>query len=158
MPAAATFAAPEPRSPVRRLTALAERLVPLSLVQLAARIGIAGVFWKSGLTKVDGDWTVTDLTISLFRDEYQVPLISPELAAHLGAYTELSMPIFLALGLLTRLAALPLLGMTFVIGVFVYPGAWDTHLTWAAPLLLLIARGPGIVSLDALLGLERRAL
>lgn len=87
-----------------------------------------------------------------------MPLISPELAAHLGAYTELSMPIFLALGLLTRLAALPLLGMTFVIGVFVYPGAWDTHLTWAALLLLLIARGPGIVSLDALLGLERRAL
>lgn len=159
MPAAAIPAAtPEKASPVRRLTSLAERLVPLSLIQLAARIGIAGVFWKSGLTKVDGGWNVTDLTISLFRDEYRVPFLSPELAAHLGAYTELSMPLFLALGLLTRLAALPLLGMTFVIGVFVYPGAWDTHLTWAALLLLLIARGPGLVSLDALLGLEQRKL
>lgn len=143
------------------MTALFElihRLIPLSLIQLAARLGIAGVFFKSGLTKVDGDYNVTDLAITLFREEYKVPLLPPELAAHIGAYTELSMPILLAFGLLTRFAALPLLGMTFIIGIFVYPGAWDTHLTWAALLLLIIARGPGIVSLDALLGIERRAL
>jgi len=148
----------EQPSLIRRVTALAERLIPLSLILLIARIGIAGVFWKSGRTKVDGDWMVTDLTVSLFRDEYKVPLLPPELAAHLGAYTELAMPIFLVLGLFTRLAALPLLGMTFVIGIFVYPGAWDTHLTWAAILLLIVSRGPGLISLDALFGIERRTL
>lgn len=143
---------------ISRITGLAEKLIPLSFILLIARIGIAGIFWKSGRTKVDGDWMVTDLTVSLFRDEYQVPLLPPELAAHLGAYTELAMPIFLVLGLFTRLAALPLLGMTFVIGIFVYPGAWDTHLTWAALLFLIVARGPGLVSLDALFGIDRRAL
>lgn len=137
---------------------LLERFVPLSLIQLAARLGIAGIFFKSGLTKVDGDYNVTDLAITLFREEYKVPLLPPEFAAHAGAYTELLMPLFLAAGLLTRVAALPLLAMTFVIGVFVYPGAWDTHLTWAALLLLIIARGPGMVSLDALFGIERRKL
>ncbi len=157
MPAASSEAA-HPTSMIRRLTGLVEKLIPLSIVQLVARVGIAGVFWKSGLTKVDRDWNVTDLTVSLFRDEYQVPLLPPELAAHLGAYTELAMPIFLVLGLFTRLAALPLLGMTFIIGVFVYPAAWDTHLTWAGILLLIVARGPGLFSADALLGLERRAL
>ena len=105
---------------------------------------------------INGYWQVTDLAITLFREEYKVPFLPPELAAHLGAYTELTMPIFLALGLLSRLAALPLLGMTAVIGVFVYPGAWDTHLTWAALLLLIVARGPGALSIDALIGLEPR--
>lgn len=133
-----------------------QRFIPLSLILLGARLGIAGIFFKSGLTKVDGDYTVTDLAITLFREEYKVPLLPPEFAAHLGAYTELVMPLFLALGLLTRIAALPLLGMTFVIGIFVYPAAWDTHLTWAALLLLIIARGPGIASLDALFRIERR--
>lgn len=136
----------------------AETYIPMSIIQLAARLGIAGVFFKSGLTKVDGDWNVTDLAVILFREEYKVPLLPPELAAHIGAFTELSMPIFLALGLLSRLAALPLLGMTFVIELFVYPEAWDTHLTWAALLLLIISRGPGLFSLDALLGLESRKL
>jgi len=152
-----TLTATSPRP--SRLAALrdaAAAWIPLSVIQLAARLGIAGVFFKSGLTKVDGDWQVTDLAITLFREEYRVPLLPPELAAHLGALTELSMPILLALGLLSRLAALPLLGMTIVIQLFVYPGAWDTHLTWAALLLLIISRGPGMFSLDALLGLERR--
>ena len=146
------------RAALHRLLDLLQIAIPLSLIQLAARFGIAGVFFKSGLTKVDGDWQVTDLAVTLFQEEYKVPLLPPELAAHLGAYTELSMPIFLALGLATRLAALPLLGMTAIIEIFVYPDAWDTHLTWAALLLLIIARGPGIVSLDALFGIERRTL
>ena len=138
-----------------RLHALLATAVPLSLILLSARIGIAGVFFKSGLTKVDGDWQVTDLAIMLFREEYKAPLLPPELAAHLGAYTELTMPVLLAIGFFSRFAALPLLGMTAVIGLFIYPAAWDTHLTWAALLLLIIARGPGLVSLDALLGLDR---
>lgn len=152
-----TLAASRP-SFVSSLLAKAEALIPLSVVQLGARLGVAGIFFKSGLTKVDGDWNVTDLAVTLFAEEYKVPLLSPELAAHLGAFTELTMPIFLALGLLSRLAALPLLGMTAVIAIFVYPGAWDTHLTWAALLLLIVARGPGLISLDAVLGLERRTL
>jgi putative oxidoreductase len=142
-----------------RLSALldmAQTCIPLSAIQLAARLGIAGTFFKSGLTKIDSDWQVTDLAITLFREEYRVPLLPPELAANLGAFTELSMPILLAAGFLSRLAALPLLGMTLVIQLFVYPSAWDTHAMWAALLLLIIARGPGVVSIDALLGLERR--
>jgi putative oxidoreductase len=138
-----------------RLFALMEKAIPLSFILLAARLAIAGVFFKSGLTKVDGDWQVTDLAVTLFREEYKVPFLPPELAAHLGAYTELSMPVFLALGLFGRFAALPLLGMTAIIGIFVYPGSWDTHLTWAALLLLVIARGPGWLSLDALTGFDR---
>ena len=144
------------RTRLHKLFDLLQIALPLSLIQLAARFGVAGVFFKSGLTKVDGDWQVTDLAVTLFQEEYKVPLLPPELAAHLGAYTELSMPIFLTLGLASRLAALPLLGMTAVIEIFVYPEAWDTHLTWAALLLLIIARGPGLFSLDALLGIERR--
>ena len=146
------------RNGLHRLFDLLQVVIPLSVVQFAARFGIAGVFFKSGLTKVDGDWQVTDLAVTLFQEEYKVPLLPPELAAHLGAYTELSMPIFLALGFASRLAALPLLGMTMIIEIFVYPDAWDTHLTWAALLLLIIARGPGLFSLDALLGIERRRL
>ena len=64
---------------------------------------------------------------------------------------ELSTSVLLVLGLLTRPAALVLLGMTTVIEVFVYPQAWPTHIQWAAMLLVLLARGPGQLSLDALI-------
>jgi putative oxidoreductase len=144
------------RAAYQRLFGLTEMLIPLWLILLLARIGIAGTFFRSGLTKVDDHWQVTDLAVALFQDEYKLPLLPPDLAAHLGAYTELSMPILIVAGLFTRLAALPLLGMTIIIEIFVYPGAWDIHATWAALLLLLITRGPGILSLDALFGLDGR--
>ena len=117
---------------------------PLALLQLMFRISIAAVFWNSGLTKI-ASW---QSTIVLFRDEYRVPLLPPELAAALGAAVELTCPVLLVLGLATRLATLPMHGMTLVIEAFVYPEDWIEHLTWASLLLFILTRGPGPVALD----------
>jgi len=131
-----------------------ERALHMDLLLLAARFGIAGVFALSGRTKVEGSLHVTDGAVALFRDEYRLPLVDPALAAHLAAYAEHLFPLLLVLGLFTRGAAFALLAMTLVIEVFVYPDAWATHLSWAAPLLLLLARGAGAWSLDRRLGLR----
>jgi putative oxidoreductase len=133
-----------------RLTAL----IGHDLLALAARFGIAGTFWLSGRTKVEGWLSVSDGAIALFTDEYALPVVPPALAAHLAAYAEHLFPLLLVLGLGTRASALALLGMTAVIQVFVYPDAWPTHLTWAAVLLYLAGRGAGRFSLDAGLGLR----
>jgi putative oxidoreductase len=130
------------------------RLIGDSLLALGARVSIAGIFFMSGRTKVDGWLTVTDSAYSLFRDEYKVPLVPPELAAHMAAYAEHLFPVLLVLGLGTRLSALALLGMTAVIQVFVYPEAWATHLSWAVLLLYLVGRGGGALSLDRMLQLK----
>lgn len=125
--------------------------IPDALVQLFARLAIAPVFWLSGQTKVDG-WTLKDTTVYLFRHEYQVPVLPPELAATMATAMEHALPILLVIGLATRLAALGLLGMTLVIQLFVYPDAWSLHALWAALLLVILARGPGAWSLDHLIG------
>ena len=131
-----------------------ERLCSHHLIALAARLGIAAVFWQSGRTKVDGWLTVNASAIELFRTEFQLPLLPPELAAHLAAYAEHLFPLLLVLGLCTRLSALALLGMTLVIQVFVYPQAWPTHLVWATVLLYLAGRGGGALSLDRWLRID----
>jgi putative oxidoreductase len=131
-----------------------ERMIDIDLVLLISRLGVAGVFLLSGRTKVEGALSVTSSAVALFRDEYRLPFVDPSLAAHLAAYAEHLFPLLLVLGLLTRGAALALLGMTLVIEVFVYPDAWATHLSWAALLLLLLARGAGRWSLDSALGLR----
>jgi putative oxidoreductase len=133
-------------SVVQRAIAAAER-IPLALPLLLARIGVGAVFFRSGLLKLES-WQTTVL---LFREEYRVPLLPPELAAYVATGCELACPVLLVLGLATRLAALPLLAMTIVIQLFVYPGSWVDHTMWAALLLLLVARGPGAISLDALI-------
>lgn len=138
---------------IRRFNALADRL-PYDLVGLAARVFPAAVFWLSGRTKVEGLFTLSDSTFFLFEQEYALPLIPPELAARLATTAEHVFPVLLVLGLLTRLSALALLGMTAVIQIFVYHSAWPTHGIWAACFLILLARGPGRWSLDHLLGLE----
>ncbi|GAC1605825.1 MAG: DoxX family protein [Ramlibacter sp.] len=130
------------------------RLVPDDLLALASRFGIAAIFFLSGRTKVEGFLTLTDSAYELFRTEYKLPLLSPELAAHLAAYAEHVFPLLLVLGLFTRLSALALLCMTLVIQLFVYPDAWPTHLSWAALLLYLVGRGGGRFSLDAALQLR----
>ncbi|HEX3521130.1 MAG TPA: DoxX family protein [Stellaceae bacterium] len=117
---------------------------PLSILQLMFRIAIAAVFWSSGLTKI-ASW---DTTIALFRDEYMVPVLPPELAAVMSATFELSCSALIVVGLATRLATLPLLGMNFVIEVFVYPEYWSMHLMWASILLFVLTKGPGVFSLD----------
>ena len=138
----------------RRTGLLAQRLLPPALLLLIARLGIAAVFFQSGRTKVTGLLTITDATYQLFRTDYALPFMQPEFAAHAAAYSEHLFPLLLTLGLFTRPAAAALLGMTAVIEIFVYPDAWPTHLSWAALLLPLIARGGGGWSLDRLLGLE----
>jgi putative oxidoreductase len=130
--------------PAQRAIAWAER-IPLSLPLLVARIGVGAVFFRSGLTKLDS-WPTT---IMLFQEEYRVPLLPAEFAAQAATLFELACPGFLALGIATRLAALPLLAMTIVIQLFVYPASWIDHTLWAALLILLIARGPGAISIDA---------
>lgn len=134
-----------------RLTALAARLLPESLLLLVARLGIASVFFLSGRTKVEGLLTITDSTYYLFETDYALPLVPPQIAAHAATYAEHLFPILLVLGLGSRLAALSLLGMTTVIEVFVYPDAWSTHLSWAGLLLPIIAKGAGAISLDAVI-------
>ncbi|KAA0982658.1 DoxX family protein [Pseudomonas sp. ANT_J12] len=129
-------------------------LIGDSFLVLVARIAIAAIFFMSGRTKVTDFLTITPSTYELFRTEYALPLISPELAAHLSTYSEHLFPVLLVLGLFTRLSALALLCMTFVIEVFVYPDAWPTHLSWAGLLLLIVARGAGSLSLDRRLGIR----
>jgi putative oxidoreductase len=137
-----------------RIAAKLDDLVSHALLAVIARVAIASLFLQSGRTKVDGWLHVSEDAIELFRDEYKVPLLSPELAAHVAAYAEHLFPVLLVLGLFTRLSALALLGMTAVIEIFVYPDAWPTHLSWAGLLLYLVARGAGSISMDRLLGIE----
>lgn len=131
-----------------------DAVVGHTLLALAARIGMAAIFFQSGRTKVDEWLTVNESAFTLFRDEYKLPLIPPEFAAHMAAYAEHFLPILLALGLCTRLSALALLTMTATIQIFVYPDAWPTHLSWAALLLYLAGRGAGPVSLDRYFGIK----
>ncbi|MBQ1544124.1 DoxX family protein [Caulobacter sp. CCUG 60055] len=140
-------------APFDAFARLAARLTPDWLLALTIRLGVAGVFFMSGRSKVDGFLHVTDGTYALFADEYHLPLIPPMIAAHLAAYAEHLFSILLVLGLFTRLSALAFLGMTAVIEIFVYPDAWPTHLSWAGLLLYLIGRGGGAFSLDRRLGL-----
>jgi putative oxidoreductase len=131
--------------PVRAL-ALLER-VPVAIPQLLFRSGMGLVFWRSAQSKL-ASW---DTTILLFQEEYRVPLLPPEIAAYLATTVELTTPILLALGLATRLGAAAMLGMTLVIQFLVYPQNYPDHLLWAGPLLYLILRGPGVLSLDHLI-------
>ena len=98
--------------------------------------------------------TVTPSAIELFRSEYRLPVVPPEVAAHLAAWSEHAFPALLVLGLFSRLSALALLVMTAVIQVFVYPDAWPTHLSWAGLMLVVIARGAGPLSLDRVMGIR----
>ena len=136
-------APPSLRTRIVDLVRLLERF-PLGVLQFLFRFAIAAVFWNSGLTKI-ASWQTT---IVLFRDEYRVPLLPPELAASLAAAIELTCPVLLVIGLATRLATLPMLAMTVVIEVFVYPEDWIEHLGWAAFLLFILTRGPGPLALD----------
>ena len=157
-------ASTKPASALVRLVtgaiALLER-IPNTLIAFVARFSIAAVFWNSGQTKVEGlvvnlvtgefalGWPrLSESALALFQDEYKLPFIAPELAAPMAAFAEHLFPLLILFGLATRFSALALLGMTLVIQVFVYPGAYATHGTWAAVLLYLMARGPGALSVD----------
>lgn len=120
---------------------------PLSIIQLAMRIGVGAVFFRAGLLKYNS-W---EFTVKLFEDEYKVPLLAPDVAARMAMINELTIPVLLFLGLATRVATLPLLGMIAVIQTFVYPNAWTEHLVWGSILVFLLTRGPGVFSVDHLI-------
>ncbi|AJY40454.1 DoxX family protein [Burkholderia humptydooensis] len=128
------------------LLQLAQRLqrVPDWLLAIPLRLAVATIFWNSAMTKL-ANW---DAALALFRDEYRLPLLPPDVAAYLAVSIELGAPVLLVLGLATRPVALVLLGMTSVIEIFVYPQAWPTHIQWAAMLLVLLCRGAGALSVD----------
>jgi putative oxidoreductase len=117
---------------------------------ILCRWGVAAIFWRSGQTKVSG-FSINESTFDLFRDEYKVPLLPPDLAAVLATVSEHVFPALLMIGLASRLSAAALLGMTLVIQTFVYPGSWPDHLLWASALIYVLARGPGALSLDHLI-------
>jgi putative oxidoreductase len=123
-----------------------ERL-PLCIPEVFFRLGVGLAFWRSGQTKIQS-WPTT---LALFTDEYKVPVLPPEIAAYMATAVELTAPILLWLGLATRLGAAAMLGMTLVIQIFVYPQSYPTHLLWAGPLLYLVLRGPGTLSIDHLI-------
>ena len=119
---------------------------PLSILQLAMRVGVGLVFFNAGLLKFNS----FEFAVKLFEDEYKVPLLAPAVAARLAMFNELTWPLFLFFGLATRVATVPLLGMITVIQLFVYPQAWPDHLLWGGILLFLLTRGPGALSVDHL--------
>jgi putative oxidoreductase len=133
---------------LERGQALANR-IPYGPIALLARFAVAGVFWRSGQTKVSG-LSIREETFFLFREEYKVPLLPPDLAAYMATIAEHVFPILLVVGFASRLSALGLVGMTMVIQLFVFPHGWPEHILWLASLALIIARGPGPISLDHL--------
>jgi putative oxidoreductase len=135
-----------------RLRSLLARF-PLSIILLAGRVGVGVVFFKAGLLKYNS-W---EFTIKLFEEEYKVPFLDPAVAARIAMVQELTIPILLFLGLATRVATIPLLGMIAVIQTFVYPNAYNDHLVWGAILVLVLTRGPGVFSLDYLIERAVRA-
>ena len=137
-----------------RLNAVRDVLAqfPLSIIQLAGRVGVGVTFFKAGLLKYNS-W---EFTVKLFEDEYRVPLLDPAVAARIAMIQELTIPILLFLGLATRIATIPLLGMIAVIQIFVYPNAYNDHLVWGSLLMLVLTRGPGVFSVDYLI--ERAAI
>ena len=141
-----------------RLTDRISSRLPEGIALLATRVALAGIFWRSGRTKVvEGTaLDISDTTYFLFEHEYTGLPLPVDLAVPLATYAEHLFPILLLFGLFTRFAALSLLGMTLVIQVFVYPDAWwATHLLWVALAAILVSRGGGLFSLDALLASRR---
>jgi putative oxidoreductase len=126
------------------------RHFPPSLIELGMRLAVGATFFRSGMNKLQS----FDTAIALFRDEYRLPLLPPEIAAWLGTAVELSAPVLLVLGLLARAGAAALLAMTLTIQFLVYPENWPEHLMWASILTYVLRSGPGALSIDRLIALN----
>lgn len=132
--------------------------IPLWIPQLALRFALAVPFYRSGLTKWDGWFHLSDSAIYLFTQEFQlhvfgssIPYPAPNTVALMSGIAEIALPILLIVGLATRFAALGLLFMTLVIQLTIPDGWANFHLPWAAMALALVVHGPGKLSLDHLL-------
>ena len=123
------------------------RRFPLPLLEFGMRLAVGATFFKSGVNKFQS----FDTAILLFREEYRLPLLPPEIAATMGTTVELAAPVLLVLGLFARLGAAALLVMTLTIQFLVYPANWPEHLMWASILAYVLTRGPGALSIDRLL-------
>jgi len=161
---AMTEAAPAATNPFARFTTSAFGRVPLSLTMLVLRLTLALPFWKSGLTKWDGWFTLSFGAQALFTDEFKLhilgaeyPYPAPELMAWASAIGEVTLPVLLVFGLFTRYAALGLLGMTAIIQLTVPDGWQNFHLPWASMELAILTFGPGRIALDWVLGLDRQS-
>lgn len=142
-----------PAAFVSSAVALVDRVQPV--FALAVRLYVAKVFFFSGLTKI-ADWNIT---VALFENEYQVPFLSPPVAALLGTGAELVLPALLALGLGSRAAALALFAFN-IVAVVSYPDLSDAgfkdHLLWGALMLVTFVYGPGRLALDAFIARRLR--
>ncbi|MGH7069705.1 MAG: DoxX family protein [Acetobacteraceae bacterium] len=118
--------------------------VAYTWLAIPLRLAVATVFWRSAMAHLANMQT----TLYMFENMYHVPLLPPDFAAYLTVSIEVSAPILLVLGVLTRLTSLVLLGMVAVIEIFVFPQAWPTHIQWFAMLLVLLFRGSGALSID----------
>lgn len=137
--------------------------IPDSLISAIGRFSIAAIYWQSAQTKIEGfaiDIVSGTFTlgmphlsasaVDLFRDEYKLPIIPPEIAAYMAAFAEHFFSLLILIGLATRFSSIALLVMTLVIQIFVYPDAYPTHGVWITVLLFLMAKGPGKLSIDHL--------
>ena len=122
--------------------------VPYDVIALIARAATFSVFIRSGTQKLS-DWSATLL---LFQNEYHTPVLPPQIAAYAATTLEIGCSSLILIGLMTRVSTLLLLGMTATIQLFIYPDAWPTHIQWLAFMIVLVLRGPGRESLDALIG------
>ena len=124
---------------------------PQPLLQLLMRLSIVWIFWRSGMLKAVN----MEQAIGLFRDEYQLPFLSPVIAAYMATAVELGAPALILVGLFTRLATLSLIVLTLAIQFLVYWNDYPSHLIWFAILVFILVRGPGPYSLDALIFRKR---
>lgn len=141
-----------------RLTLVLAGKAGEGIALLFLRVAFAGIFWRSGRTKIEeGSWvTLSETTTMLFSEEYGGVPLPPEFAAMAATAAEHVFPILLVIGLGTRVSAVALLIMTLVIQFFVYPDAWwPVHSLWVAMALVLIARGGGFYAIDQLLARDR---
>ena len=129
-----------------RLRSSARRF-PMSLLEFGMRLAVGATFFRSGMNKFES----FDTAIALFRDEYRLPLLPPDIAAYVGTTVELSAPVLLVLGLFARLGAAALLVMTLTIQFLVYPENWPEHLMWASILAYVLSRGPGALAIDRII-------
>ena len=157
----ATAASPAATNPLARFTLRVFGLFPMSLTLLVLRVTLAVPFWKSGLTKWDGWFTLSFGAQALFTDEFKLhlfgaeyPYPAPLAMAYASAVAEVTFPVLLVLGLGARWAALGLLGMTAIIQLTVPDGWMNFHLPWASMELAILTFGPGKLALDHLLGLD----
>lgn len=143
-----------------RLIALASSRFVEGLALLVTRLALAGIFWRSYKTKiVEGTWfEIDEFQYILFDNEFAGLPLSSDIAVPLSMYAEFFFPILLAIGLASRFGAIALMVMTLVIQIFVFPTSahfWGWAITPLALGLIIVVRGGGLFSLDALIGSRR---